>query len=652
MRDKKRFLRAFAMACVLSGGLAFGGQQVHAAGDVPNIEVVACDEGVVDEVSTEDTANEASAEAEDTTNESDSAKAEEIVDDTAKLVKIDETNFPDPNFREIVKKYCDANKDGFLSELDVNNVYELDCSYAFDLCLDDGKIKSVKGIEYLIRLQELNLCNNLIEEIDLSQNPDLVKLNISENRIKGRLDLSQNTKLKVLDFSENDISEVDLSGLSDLEILDTSFNALGELDVSKNLNLKELTCNWNSLGSLDVSKNTDLIKLETCVNGLESLDVSMNTKLKELICSDDQLKELDVSHNLELVKLVCSNNTLGELDLTNNTALIYVDGYCTQLQSLDISQNTALECLYMGGNFIEKLDVSKQPDLEVLDINGNFLESLDLSHNKKLKNLYATCNLMKKIDISHCPRLMKLVSEVTPQKYNDDSFIGVIYDNDGESVNTDDWYYLSMDLEDILITKADSFEDIEVGSWYSEAVKYVQDNAFMNGTSKAVFSPDMTLTRAQFVTVLHNIEGGENLPATVYNDKFKDVPQNEWYTNPVMWALKNGITSGVSKDQFGTDEEITREQLATLLYKYAGTKDDEYILTKHDDALKVYPDATKVSDWAIEAMQWAVSHSIVNGKPEEDGTLFLDPNGKASRAECAQMIENFIMMTTNFEKAK
>ena len=295
-------------------------------------------------------------------------------------------------------------------------------------------------------------------------------------------------------------------------------------------------------------------------------------------------------------------------------------------------------------NKIKSIDVSACPNITSLLLENNQVESLDLSKNPKLSILMIDRNPIKKINIKYCPNLVRI--------YNpDDGILFVIQEEEGSYTylsygnGNDNW--MDVDVDDMIITGL--FQDLEENAWYKDAVLYVQDNAFMNGTSEVTFAPNMTLTRAQFVTVLHNIEGGKSLATPEYSDKFTDVPKDVWYTNPVMWALKNGVTSGVADDQFGTDLQITREQLATLLYKYAGIKGDMYSLTKDADALKDYPDAGEVSDWATEAMQWAVSNGVMSGKPGQDGKNILNPEGNASRAECAQMIMNFITKTTKFE---
>ena len=181
------------------------------------------------------------------------------------------------------------------------------------------------------------------------------------------------------------------------------------------------------------------------------------------------------------------------------------------------------------------------------------------------------------------------------------------------------------------------FKDVNKQEWYIAAVQYVYEKGYMNGTSNTTFEPNTVLTRAQFVTVLHNIEGQ---PKEDYTKTFSDVSNGKWFTTPVMWALKNEITSGVGGGKFGTDTKITREQLATMLYKYAAYKG--YRTTFEKNSISAFKDHGKVSGWAEEAMQWAVSNGVMSGKGQKDGSRLLDPKGQATRAECAQMILNMM----------
>ena len=174
------------------------------------------------------------------------------------------------------------------------------------------------------------------------------------------------------------------------------------------------------------------------------------------------------------------------------------------------------------------------------------------------------------------------------------------------------------------------YRDVNAGEWFVGAVKFVYDNGIMNGISADQFDPNGKLTRAQFVTVLHNMEGK---PQVDYQDIFTDVPNGEWYSIPVIWAYNLKITSGIGNGLFGTKNIITREQLATMLYSYAKTKGLDTSYTA--GAIDGFADRANVDSWAEEAMNWAVSHGVMNGNGAG-----LDPRGEANRAQCAQMIKN------------
>ena len=185
----------------------------------------------------------------------------------------------------------------------------------------------------------------------------------------------------------------------------------------------------------------------------------------------------------------------------------------------------------------------------------------------------------------------------------------------------------------------DIFSDVIKGEWYVDSVQFVYDRGIMSGMLGGIFGTKDVLTRAQFVTVLHNMEGK---PEMEYTEQFTDVPDDEWYTQPILWAYENKITAGVDAKLFGTNNKITREQLATMLYKYANYK--EYTTTVDTKALENFPDTKEVSDWAEEAMQWAVTNKVMQGKKASKGNI-LDPKGEATRAECAQMIRNMLENT-------
>ena len=175
------------------------------------------------------------------------------------------------------------------------------------------------------------------------------------------------------------------------------------------------------------------------------------------------------------------------------------------------------------------------------------------------------------------------------------------------------------------------FTDVKSGDWFYEAVKYVYDNKLMDGTSSTTFAPLMTTNRAMVVTILWRLEGQPETDATL---SFTDVESGVWYTAAVNWAASKGIVKGYSDTVFAPNDTVTREQLATILYRYAEHK--EYDVTAKGD-LTTFADGANTSSWAAEAMEWAVGSGLLSGK---DGGK-LDPTGTATRAEIATILMRF-----------
>ena len=181
-------------------------------------------------------------------------------------------------------------------------------------------------------------------------------------------------------------------------------------------------------------------------------------------------------------------------------------------------------------------------------------------------------------------------------------------------------------------TGVNPFTDISEKDWFYGDVMFVYENGLMLGTSKTLFSPHGTAMRGMMATILWRMEGS---PVPKGNNSFTDVEAGKWYADAITWTAENGIFAGYSKDKFGPDDPITREQLAAIFYRYADYKG--YDLTVKGD-LDKFKDADKITDYAKTAMQWAVGSGLVKGK---SGNL-LDPQGTATRAEIAAMLHRFI----------
>lgn len=179
-------------------------------------------------------------------------------------------------------------------------------------------------------------------------------------------------------------------------------------------------------------------------------------------------------------------------------------------------------------------------------------------------------------------------------------------------------------------TPQTTFADVPASAWYCDAVEYVYENGLMSGVSGGRFAPNDTLTRAMLVQTLYAMEGR---PAAA-SAGFADVASGDWYASAVNWAAANGVVSGVSETGFGPNNALTREQLALILYRFAQYKG--YDVTGTSD-LAAYADGSSVSNWAAEAMGWAVDAGLISGV----GGNQIAPTGTATRAQVAQILMNF-----------
>ena len=174
------------------------------------------------------------------------------------------------------------------------------------------------------------------------------------------------------------------------------------------------------------------------------------------------------------------------------------------------------------------------------------------------------------------------------------------------------------------------YRDVDQTKWYHEAVDYAIVNNLFNGTSDTTFAPNGTMTRGMLVTVLHRMAGE---PAASAPASFTDLRQG-WYRDAVAWAAENKIVEGISATQFAPDAKVTREQAMTMLMRYAAFKG--YDVSARDN-LAAFSDASSVSSWARDAMQWAVAAGLIEGVTDTT----IQPRGESTRAQIATILMRF-----------
>lgn len=178
-------------------------------------------------------------------------------------------------------------------------------------------------------------------------------------------------------------------------------------------------------------------------------------------------------------------------------------------------------------------------------------------------------------------------------------------------------------------------------NWAHAGLDFCVEHGLIEGTAENKISPKVTMTRAMLVTVLWRQSGSPNEGVET---RFKDVPTNKWYSKAIAWAANNGIVKGVANDRFDPNGNITREQMALILYRYSEKNDCDVSARAN---LSEYPDQKDISNWAKEAMSWAVASGIINGTTGPNNTVLLDPLGRATREQVAAMLMRFIQNILN-----
>ncbi len=179
-----------------------------------------------------------------------------------------------------------------------------------------------------------------------------------------------------------------------------------------------------------------------------------------------------------------------------------------------------------------------------------------------------------------------------------------------------------------------AFDDVQENDWFVDAVYSGVNSVWFSGTSKTTFRPYGNTTRGMIATVLWRME---KEPTASVTSMFKDVERGAYYAEGVNWAQENEIVGGYGNSKFGPDDNITREQMASILYRYAQFKG--YNVSKHSN-LTEFTDTDIISEYAKSPMAWAVENDLISGK----GNGILDPRGKATRGEVATILTRFVRM--------
>lgn len=351
-------------------------------------------------------------------------------------------------------------------------------------------------------------------------------------------------------------------------------------------------------------------------NGDSLLSTLETRRVSELNCSGCGIADLTgIEYFTQLVALNCENN---------------------ELTALDVSKNKLLSEIYCGGNRLATLDLTGLPIKDA---------ETDTGHVQKLTGSYAltgTKNGVGQFDLSQIVGKDN-IGNITGVK-------GAAYDKEtgiarySAPVETPSYTYatgssaVSLTVEfplDLSSLPKSPFTDVKAGAWYFDAALEAARDKLMVGVSETEFGSNVPMTRAMLVVVLHSLAGKPSVSGEM---PFTDVAEGTWYYNAVLWAYQNNIVSGMSKTTFGPMQNITREQIVTILRRYI----EKTAPDKAEAAAELtgFADSARVSDWAVSDMKWAVAQKLISGTPV-DGKLCLNPQGNATRAEVVTILKQY-----------
>ena len=325
----------------------------------------------------------------------------------------------------------------------------------------------------------------------------------------------------------------------------------------------------------------------------------------------------------------------GSIDLNYNKSRLVFEKYATGealSQVMHFVNESYLEdCIRLNWASVSPLD--KSGDIITVSFNllGDSFEENDIlvksvkfidENDRKLQSVinYSVQNELAKTDD---------FSNSSPSKGYGGG--GITYRPQGVQTNEEEKKVDTQNTAESQVNWENTFDDVNISDWNYEAVKFVCNTGLMRGVSASEFKPDSVVTRGMFVTVLYRLEGEPETEACT----FGDVTDGEWYEKAVAWAVINGIVYGMSATEFAPDTNITREQIATIMFRYAQYKGMDAITSEEN---LYFTDSGEISEYAVSAMNWAVGTGLMKGK----STTTINPKDNATRAEIAAILQRFI----------
>ncbi len=407
-------------------------------------------------------------------------------------------------------------------------------------------------------------------------------------------------------------------------------------------NLGTLRCENRKLKTLDLSGMSKFGALSCSNNQLTELNLEGTVNFVELYCSNNQLTSLEIESLEGMTFLYCGNNRLTNLKLQGDCWCLSCDH--NELRSLDISGSVCyLNARFnyitepsgnvVGGFGLEEMWSPRKSYTFVVNNSAQLLSKELFGDNLVMQGVLSPGNVFDNFEYTWFAPLKLKESEGIHYSEEDGGFY--MDDFSGNSLHAAFTMENTRngDIETIPVEiKRVPFADVNTGDWYAESAAFVNERGIMTGMNDTEFGPGVKLSRAQFATILYRMEGE---PEVAYDPAaFPDVREGQFYTAPAMWAKSTGIISGYEDGRFGPADEITREQMAVMMYRYANMRGLD--ISSEGD-MSGFPDAGQVSAFADKEVKWAVGAGLIKG---DGGNV--NPQGTAERAQCATIIMRFL----------
>ena len=563
------------------------------------------------------------------------------------------------NNRKLVKLYVDDNQ---LTALDVSSNYLLKKLGCYENQLTALDLSSNVALEYLgvndnpitelnlhplSNLQELSCSKMQLKKLDVDRCPKLRRLYCNDNQIET-LDLRSNKKLETLYCQNNRLSWLNLSSNTALDprYVDCSGNVY-DIKVDENLQYKvypDLPCYGATEGTYFTAARASDWTGGTVskVDGWDVLTLD-NRDVKEVTYKYD-------TGNAKIGKVAFTLKT--EVPAKYITISFDPNGGTGTMKPMRVKAGvgyTLPECTFTppeGKEFAGWLAVNGNVYPAGHDVYSTYDQSLKATwKDKEVAEVTITFDpnggtgTMQPMKVKSGEEFKLPKCTFTPPKGKE--FAGWLAENGkvypagdivystGDSVLKATW----KDATEVDVTQM--FTDVEK-NWAYPGIQYCVTHGIMGGMGDGTFAPTGTTTRAQIVQILYNLEG---TPAVSGTTPFTDLTAN-WYKPAILWAYQNNVVAGTSPNTFDPERPVTREQIAVILTQYMfHVLKMERTWTPAD--LSTFPDGANVSSWAKVAMQDAVALGLINGSKAPDGTVYLDPQGSATRQQVATILMNF-----------